>query len=954
MADKTIKTRLVLEGEQQYRQAMRNSASAVKALNAEEKAAAAQFKSTGDREAYVAEQTRILNEKLEEQRKAVEAAQEVVKKYTEKGVDKNDRDMQKWRTSLANAQAQMATTQAKLNELTGGIETVGAAMDDGGQAAADYSAQLDQIGGVINVEGAIHSIDRITDAAKSAVTTLAGMGKKVWQLEADAASWADDALTRATQAGVDVETWQAWQFAAEKVDVSAEDIMSATDRMNGKLLKENDAAVKSLNKLGVRITDTAGNARDGSDIFWDTVDALHGMTDITERNNRAQQIFGNQYRQILPLIESGREKWDSATRDARENYILSEDQVNQLADANDAFENLGYAAEKTKKSLLSELAPAFIEVAGALEKALTAFNEFLQTPEGQQMMAEFRGALVDLVHVFTGGEDGNPFASLVETAKTAVEKFTGALKWLSDNKDLVAGAIKGLGAAFLALSMSKGVLTLLQLFNAGKTFLGIGGKKTLPTGTPTTPTAPTTPTGTPTAPAAKPTTPTTTPNYRPWHPVDYGNNARIAAEEAARWGTGATGGGGSVAYGTLHTTLGGLTLPGILGGTALSALAFWGLTQLATSGNTQINQVFDPHRYDKADDAEVIQTAVRGILGANPSSSQWQMNWMAANLGPERFFEAFNFEDAQRGASNWLVDVLGGHDSQTAAAIWEIWERNYGRQGTARGDEAWARLTPEQQAALTMGQNAYLNMRASGGQLDYTALHTGMRQFFGNTGTFNAEGLWTIPGLSEGAKTEGENFGEGYAEGMEAKEERVNSAAMSLAEDGIESVREANDSHSPSRVAIGLGQDFGEGYAMGMLQEYGRVYSAAASLAMGAVLAFRQALDIHSPSGVMAEMGLHTGEGYAEGIDRSTALVAAAADRMTGVMRDRVSAGASAAALTGGSLRQTAAGGGRDSADGSGVNAVIYMDRRAVGYMVADTVNEVMGAKVSASRRDDD
>ena len=60
MAEREIKTRIVLEGEQQFRTAMNNASAAVKALNAEEKACEAQFKATGDAEAYREEKTRIL------------------------------------------------------------------------------------------------------------------------------------------------------------------------------------------------------------------------------------------------------------------------------------------------------------------------------------------------------------------------------------------------------------------------------------------------------------------------------------------------------------------------------------------------------------------------------------------------------------------------------------------------------------------------------------------------------------------------------------------------------------------------------------------------------------------------------------------------------------------------------------------------------------------------------
>ena len=64
MANREIKTKLTLDGERQFKQAMSEAADALKTLDAEQKLAKAQFEATGDAETYATERTRILKEQI--------------------------------------------------------------------------------------------------------------------------------------------------------------------------------------------------------------------------------------------------------------------------------------------------------------------------------------------------------------------------------------------------------------------------------------------------------------------------------------------------------------------------------------------------------------------------------------------------------------------------------------------------------------------------------------------------------------------------------------------------------------------------------------------------------------------------------------------------------------------------------------------------------------------------
>lgn len=461
MADREIKTRIVLEGEQQFRQAMNSAASAVKTLNAEEKAAEAQYKASGDAAAYQEEKTRILNEKLEEQKKAVEAAKKAVEQLTKQGIDKNDKAMQQWRTKLANAQSALAQTEGKLKSFQGQVNTTTQTLDNGSQAAADYAATLETVGRQINVEGAVRSIGRVSEKVNDSMALVSRLGKSIWQLEADAGNWADEIITGAQEAGVDVETYQAWQYAEKAIDTSVADILGSMTGLNQKIVAENKETLGILNsQLGVAISNENGELRSQEEIYWDTVDALSHIGDMSRRNNIAMQLFGNSYTKLIPLMNAGGSAaWDEQVERAKELYTLTDEQVMNLSRMHDSMEDLGFSLNTAKLTILAELAPVFEQVADAMSTVVNAFTEFLKTDEGRDAMAALRDALIGILNSFTG-EDG--LNGVLEFAKGLLTDFTNALKWIKDHGREVGDVLIGI---FTGMAVMKGVETVLNIFN---------------------------------------------------------------------------------------------------------------------------------------------------------------------------------------------------------------------------------------------------------------------------------------------------------------------------------------------------------------------------------------------------------------------------------------------------------------------------------------------------------
>lgn len=121
-------------------------------------------------------------------------------------------------------------------------------------------------------------------------------------------------------------------------------------------------------------------------------------------------------------------------------------------------------------------------------------------------------------------------------------------------------------------------------------------------------------------------------------------------------------------------------------------------------------------------------------------------------------------------------------------------------------------------------------------------------------------------------KEAGENFGKGYAAGIEGKGQKqaVTDATKILAQTAEDSLNEAQESHSPSKVAITSGEYFGQGYANGIENKEEAVWQKAMNLAKKAIEALKKGQEEGSPSKLTYQSGVYFTQGYINGISSMT------------------------------------------------------------------------------------
>lgn len=454
-----IKARFKLDGEQEFRRSMNEAANAIKVLDSEQKLAQAQFRATGDAEAYQAEQTRILNEKIAEQQKAVKAAEEAMKQLKDKGVSPTDKTYQAWATKLNTARTRLVNMESQLDQVNGTMAETRAEADSAGDA-------LQNVGKKLEWGNTITSLNTLNQALSSVLDTAGRIAAAVWNAEIEASRWADDLATAAAQAGIDAETYQSWQYASQFIDTEVDTITKAMNRVAKDVGSDSADIAKVFNELGVSTRNADGSARDAQDTFWGVIDALGAIDDPTQQAIYANKLFGDSWTQLKPLIDAGSEAYKNMADKGREVAVVSEQDVTALGNFNDAFNDMSSRLSKAHTTLLARIAPAMTKIANSAGNAADAFNAFLDSEEGTKAMEALNGAIDSLISSLLGEDNGaGTFASIIDLATGAVNSLTEALTWISQNGDTVSGIIKGLGIAFATLKVAPSALAFVQLLS---------------------------------------------------------------------------------------------------------------------------------------------------------------------------------------------------------------------------------------------------------------------------------------------------------------------------------------------------------------------------------------------------------------------------------------------------------------------------------------------------------
>ena len=388
----------------------------------------------------------LLNRAVAETSSKLDTLKDAQKAFVEAGGDINSDAYTALEREIIATEKSLKDAENAAKSFNANIEAARAKVDSFGSAATDLSKKT----------------KGLSTAAAGALTAIGGMALK-------AVDAADDLKTLSQQTGISTDELQKYQYAAELVDVSTESIVGAQQKLIKSMSSSSSATVDAFNQIGVATTNADGSLRSSNEVFYEVLEGLSKVTNETERDVLAMQIFGKSASELAGIIDDGGAALKEYGDQAEElGLIMSGDTLDALAAVDDQIQLLKSraAAEiaNTGAKAMEALMPIFDQVIDKLSAVLEWIGNL---DEGQIKMILTIAAVVAAI---------SPIAGIIGSISGAVSGFLGFLPKLQTAASgvmsfvaanpivLIAAAVAALAAAVI-LNWDKVKPVLEQVWN---------------------------------------------------------------------------------------------------------------------------------------------------------------------------------------------------------------------------------------------------------------------------------------------------------------------------------------------------------------------------------------------------------------------------------------------------------------------------------------------------------
>lgn len=383
--------RIGVEGEKEFKKALSDINQTFKVLGSEMKLATSQFDKNETSVESLTSKNEVLTKQIDAQRDKIETLRKALENASS-SFGENDRRTQAWVVQLNNAQAELNGMKRELKDNEKALDGVADNFDDAEKQADQFGDEVkktgsdaDNAGGKFEKLGSVlKGVGAAMGAAFATIGTAAiGAGKALTDMTVNAAAYADDMLTQSTVTGMSVESLQAYSYAADLVDVSLDTLTGSMAKNVKSMSNAAQGSAKYADayaQLGVSVTNADGTLRNSEDVYWEVIDALGSVSNETERDALAMQLFGKSAQDLNPLIAQGSEGIAALTDEAnRMGAVLSEDSISKLGAFDDSVQRLTQGSEAAKRAMGTILLPQLQSLAD----------------DGVSLLGEFTSGLIE-------------------------------------------------------------------------------------------------------------------------------------------------------------------------------------------------------------------------------------------------------------------------------------------------------------------------------------------------------------------------------------------------------------------------------------------------------------------------------------------------------------------------------------------------------------------------------
>lgn len=358
-----------LEGEKEFKNALRDINQSFKVLGSEMNLVTSQFEKQDQSIQAITARNSVLNKEIDAQKEKIGTLEKALKNAST-SFGENDKRTQAWAIQLNNAKAELNGMQKEVEQNNQALDSAGKELNEAEKEADHFGTEIKKAADKADdagtrfekLGGVLKGIGVAMGAATVAIGAAAvGAAKSLTDMTVGAAAYADEILTTSTITGMSTESLQSYKYAAELVDVSLETLTSSMAKQLRSMSSARDGSkdmAEAYKKLGVSVADSNGNLRDSETVYWETIDALGNVSNETERDALAMKLFGKSAMELNPLIAQGSEGISKLTEEAkRMGAVMSEDSLNALGAFDDSVQRLTAGSAAAKNMLGTVLLP---------------------------------------------------------------------------------------------------------------------------------------------------------------------------------------------------------------------------------------------------------------------------------------------------------------------------------------------------------------------------------------------------------------------------------------------------------------------------------------------------------------------------------------------------------------------------------------------------------------------
>lgn len=229
-------------------------------------------------------------------------------------------------------------------------------------------------------------------AAISAAATAAL--KKILDLAKATAEYGDEVDKESQKLGISSDTYQELNYAMKMSGSTIDDVSKGIKNMTKDLAafaNGSSSAASKYEAIGVSLTNVDGSLKSEEELLLSTIQALADMTDETQRDAAAQEIFGKSAAELKPLLNEGADGIKALMDEAQQyGIVMSKDGVKASAVFDDSMTRLSSTLTGFRNNVMTGLLPSLTKITdglsllivgadGADEKIEEGINETIES-----------------------------------------------------------------------------------------------------------------------------------------------------------------------------------------------------------------------------------------------------------------------------------------------------------------------------------------------------------------------------------------------------------------------------------------------------------------------------------------------------------------------------------------------------------------------------------------------